>query len=207
MQNEKLINQTKNVITTKEMTLKLKLPKPFEALIIALCENNFIQAQYINDEWLVFENQKLPCLKLLAVDDYTSAMNQDDLNILNESYEIESSRELAYWPYTLYNDDEIVGFEHIIIAKDVHKNPDGNLHSKYVLYIETFPTVAKWNDPLEKVLKAVEEINIYPSDVYPCAVFDTEFEAFQYAELVYPEYPLVNVIVLEHVLINGFSED
>lgn len=210
MKLEEPINQDGILKNLEKLSSEFQLYENFSYFdfkMRELCENNYIHAEYVNGKWSLLGNQKLPCVDVLAIDEFKSAINQDELNILNNSYELVDSVELAYWPSTLYCYDEYVGFEYISIGKDIHKDHDGHLHSKYVLYIETFANVVKWTEPFEKILRAVDEIIIHPTDVYPCAVFDTETEAFRYAKLMYREYPLINDIYHVYAESNGYSVD
>lgn len=58
--------QNKNEISSKEIAQKLQVTEEY---IIELCENDFIQGKFANNEWLIFTNKVLPCIKYLDLAD------------------------------------------------------------------------------------------------------------------------------------------
>lgn len=178
--------QNKNEISSKEMAQKLQVTEEY---IIELCENDFIQGKFANNEWLIFTNQVLPCIKYL---DLADNIDQNELNILKGRYSNLDFEELDYWPMELYYGDEFFGFQHIIVSKGIFKDPSGNIHNKYILEIGIFSQVAQWTDSLENILYKVKRT--LPSRSNFIAVFNSEAEAYKYAHLIYPELPLIECI-------------
>lgn len=189
MQNQDLYFLFKNVVSSKEMAQHLQAT---EADIEKLCKRGLLEAKYSNNEWAILKNQELPCLMQFI---NVHNLNKDNYNILNGHYNLEYLEELEYWPIELIEDDYYLGFQNICIDKGTFKDHSGKVHTRYVLEIETFLEVSSWADSMENVLLKAEEVLIYPKKSEFVAVFNSEAEAFDCANKLYPEFPLEEYII------------
>jgi len=192
MQNQNLI-LLKNVVSSKQMAKHLQVT---EDTIEELCEKALLKAKYLKNEWAILKNQELPCLiQFKNVD----SINNDNYNILNGHYELEDIEGLAYWPIKLIEEvNNNIGFQNICIDKGVYKDASGKLHTSYVLEIETFFKVSTWDVPLPTVLFEVGYA-ISPQKAELVAVFESEADAYKYANKLYPELLLEEYIILKYL--------
>lgn len=189
MQNQDFNFLLENVVSSKEMAKHLQVK---EDVIVKLCNKEVLQAKYLNNEWAIFKYQELPCLiQFNNVD----ILNKDNYNILHGQCGWEYLEELAYWPTKVLEDDYYLGFQHLCIAKGGFEDASGKLYSRYILEIETFLEVSSWVDPMETVLLKAEEVIISPQKSEFVAVFNSEAEAFNCANKLYPEFPLEEYII------------
>lgn len=107
--------------------------------------------------------------------------------------------ELAYWPIE-YIEDDYIGFQSICIDKGVFRDPSGKLHTRYVLEIETFLNVSSWDVSLNTVLFEVDYATS-PKKSEFVAVFESEADAYKYANILYPKIFLVEVITEKYLFI------
>lgn len=181
--------QKEKLITTKELAQNVGQSENY---IVRLCENNFIEASFLNDEWLISENAQLPCIKYFYQYD---KMDQDNLNILKGHYVVVNLEELSRWVYGVYHDSDIFGFDRVIISKGDFKDEYGNTYQKYILSTEMSSSVAEWTDSLEEIFFQVKDATSYFSKGKFDFVFDTLYQTYKYAQLIYREIPLIEYIV------------
>ena len=191
MQNQNLI-LLEDVVSSKQMAKHLQVT---EDVIEELCEKELLKAKYLKNGWVILSNQELPCLiQFKNVD----SLNYDNYNILNGHYELEDIEGLAYWPIKLIEeDDNNIGFQNICVDRGVYKDASGKLHTRYVLEIETFFKVSTWDVPLTTVLFEVGYAISPKAELV--AVFESEADAYKYANKLYPELLLEEYIILRYL--------
>lgn len=191
MQDANLKVTLGETISLKEAATFLKVP---ETIVIKLGEAGLLKTVGSNGMWRVFKEPALPCILQLKS---WIPTNSDNFKILDNQYDLVDLEELAYWPFELIDDENYVEFQNICIDRAVFKDPSGQLHTKYVLEIETFYNVAEWEMSLETILTIVEQ-TVDPTLTVFAGVFENLEDAYACAKELYNEIDLEKAITDQH---------
>ncbi|WP_400243209.1 hypothetical protein AB3U99_19030 [Niallia sp. JL1B1071] len=191
MQDENLKVTLEETISLKVAATLLKVP---ETVVIKLCEARLLKTVGSDGIWRVFKKQELPCILQLKS---WIPRNSDNFKILDNQYDLVDLEELAYWPFELINDENYVEFRNICIDRAVFKDPSNQLHTKYVLEIETFLNVAEWEMSLETILTTVDQ-TVDPTTTVFTGVFENVEDAYACAKELYNEIDLQKAITNQH---------
>lgn len=191
MQDANLEFTLGETISLKEAATLLKVP---ETIVIKLCEAALLKTVGSDGIRRVFKKQELPCI--LQLKSWIST-NSDNFKILDNQYDLVDLEELAYWTFELIDDENYIEFQNICIDRAIFKDPSDQLHTKYVLEIETFFNVAEWEMSLETILTIVDH-TVDPTLTVFAGVFENSEDAYACAKELYNEIDLEKAITDQH---------